>query len=325
MLKKILVLFITLSFLCPSVIKESYTLSKYSDETNYVKSFLISIKKDSNISEPIELSNFNNSLEALAFNIDSGGYIILNTNDYNIVEMSFDNSSPYDKNDSNYYNGPLQYYAKENDKYISIMDNNIVNIENIETFYHTKKEPYLISLKKQNLSTYDISRSLDVEKHLNGSLSQWYVSGNNCGSIACAIMMKYYDAYIDGNYVDSAYESKNNLIALMQQYVGSGSTMYSSIVGGLTQYFFNKNINNTCNVSSGFSFSLLMSKINNNRPLIYLMQNHPSYGNHYVIAHGYFNSDINGKYMIINDGWGRNNVWINSNNTYVYKTIYLGK
>ena len=79
MLKKILILFITLSFLCPSVIKESYTLSKYSDETNYVKSFLISIKKDSNISEPIELFNFNNSLEALAFNIDSGGYIILNT------------------------------------------------------------------------------------------------------------------------------------------------------------------------------------------------------------------------------------------------------
>lgn len=78
---------------------------------------------------------------------------------------------------------------------------------------------------------------MNIERYINGSLKTWYISGGHCGSIASAICMRYYYDYVSTNYVPSGSIGQNALIALMQQYVGSGGTTYSNLDNGLDNYF----------------------------------------------------------------------------------------
>lgn len=51
--------------------------------------------------------------------------------------------------------------------------------------------------------------------------------------------------------------------------------------------------------------------------------NHPKFGEHWIIRCGYFTSTVDGNYVIVNNGWGNNNVWIEPSTTYLDGTIHL--
>lgn len=42
-----------------------------------------------------------------------------------------------------------------------------------------------------------------------------------------------------------------------------------------------------------------------------------------ITAHGYFTSPVDGNYVIVNNGWGNNNVWIEPSTTYLDGTIHF--
>ena len=158
---------------------------------------------------------------------------------------------------------------------------------------------------------------------MKGTLKTWYISGNNCGSIASAICMSFYRDYVNLHYVDNYHTGKDALIALMQQYVGVGETNYDDLVNGLNWYFKVRGIANSAVKTNGFIFSTVRNKISANRPVIVRTTKPSTYGEHWIIAHGYFESAVDGNYIIVNDGWGSNNVWIESNTSTLDGIIYF--
>ena len=154
------------------------------------------------------------------------------------------------------------------------------------------------------------ARHINIEKYINGSLQTWYISGGNCGSIASAICMRYYYDYVSSTYVDSSKIGQNDLISLMQSYVGSGGTTYSNMVKGINSYLAVRSVTNSVQRTSSFSFSTVKNQINSSRPIIVGTLNRGTFGDHWIIAHGYFESPVDGNYIIVNNGWSNNNVWI---------------
>lgn len=196
---------------------------------------------------------------------------------------------------------------------------------------YSKKE---ISLDEESSTIYKIFNNdivpygnLNTIKKLPGKLKAWYIDGNNCGAIASAITMRYYYDYVDKAYVSSSKISENNLISLMQKYVGYGFTGYSDLKKGLNRYFRDKGINNSVVSLDYFRYSRLVSRIDRNRPVIVGASSDSYYGAHWIIAHGYAeinNGNVeNTKYIIVNDGYKNNDVWLNIKSTPFDGLIYF--
>lgn len=111
----------------------------------------------------------------------------------------------------------------------------------------------------------------------------------------------------------------------MQNFVGSGGTTYSNMVKGLNAYLGTRSVTNSVQRTSSFSFSTVKNQINSSRPIIVGTLNHGTFGDHWIIAHGYFESPVDGNYLIVNDGWGSNNVWIEPDTQTLDGTIYFSK
>lgn len=77
------------------------------------------------------------------------------------------------------------------------------------------------------------------------------------------------------------------------------------------------------NSSLSVSFARELEDILNSRPIIIGTTNHPTFGDHWIIGHGYFTSPVDGNYVIVNNGWGNNNVWIEPSTTYLDGTIHF--
>ncbi|WP_311487707.1 hypothetical protein [uncultured Helcococcus sp.] len=169
---------------------------------------LTSLDKNSNLNNLTLLKNLNGDIEAVLFSLDKTGYIIVNINDFTVPEFSLERKNPFNNVKNPIYNGPLNYYSKKDlNTALNIKDSTIIEKHNFANIYANKK----INLEELNLFTYKNSNNdvvpygnLNTIKKLPGTLKTWYIDGNNCGSIASAITMRYYYDYIDKNYVSSS-------------------------------------------------------------------------------------------------------------------------
>lgn len=275
---------------------------------------------DKTISNYKILDNLYGKEEAILFSTNNEGYIIVNLNDLSIPEMSLYNNCPLIDYDNPVYNGPLDYYYESNGIIKSILDDLIVDINDV-TYFYTKENLNYSLEDVYSLFNTKQARYVKSEKYLSGELKKWYISGGNCGSIASAICMRYYYDYVDTSYVDSDKIEENTLIALMQEYVGEGGTNYNNLYKGLNKYFKSRNINNNAIKKTSFNFSNVKQAILSDRPIIVGTLKHPTYKDHWIIAHGYFESRVDGSYIIINNGWKNNNVWIVPDANYLDGTI----
>ena len=113
--------------------------------------------------------------------------------------------------------------------------------------------------------------------------------------------------YIDYNS-DCIYEG--GLIYHMNDLFGGPGVAASEMEQGMNTYLSGRPVNNSVVVTSPFTFSTVKQAIISNRPLIIGTHDHTVYDDHCVTAHGYFESRVDGNYIIINDGARHNNVWI---------------
>ncbi|MBQ7076591.1 MAG: C10 family peptidase [Lachnospiraceae bacterium] len=265
------------------------------------------------------------------FNISGDGYIIVNIKDLSVPEYSLDNSNPFLGVENPIYNGGLGYYYKTDDKIISLMTGREYSIDDFNEVYSMKeienKEEFLREIQARTKKR--LLRNV-VRKSLRGSLERWYIDGGNCGSIACAIVMKYYRDYVSEMYVRDDKLNQNSLIRLMQDYVGVGSTNTTHLVSGLNTYLQRMGINNYARYSDTFDFDLIKNKIDSNRPVIVDTDNHPTYEEHWIIAHGYSINTIGNElqfFIIVNNGWGENNIYLEyeANRRYLDDLVYLNK
>lgn len=241
--------------------------------------FLQNIGHPATASNPIVLKNFVSEPEAILFTTGEKGYIVVNINDLSIPELSLVDSSPFYGCTDPVYNGPLEYYYEQDGVIKLVVDDTAVDVESIEEYYTKVRidEPQdsLIAFRQDSSA-----RRINVERYLSAPLQEWYVSGDNCGSIASAICMRWYYDNVDYSYVNADNITQSSLIYVMQGFVGSGRTNYNDIVNGLNSYFETRNVTNSAAKTSTFSFSRVKQSIFADRPIIVGTKNHPTFGNH---------------------------------------------
>ena len=289
------------------------------------KWFVSGIDDKLKIGKPIVAENLQGEFEVAIFDIGNEGFIIVNLNDLSIPELNLECKNPYAGVEHPVYNGPLCYYSRIGDSIISIRDLSLLEYFKGMDIYKKEeiqdKEGYISKLFKNTTKGRSLLR---VEKYINGRLEIWNNPDQCCGAVASAMCMRYYNDYVDSNYVENMYLSERELIELMRLYVGHNGTLSSDVVFGLNNYFNYRHVDNEAYYTNGFNYSLLKRCINNSRPVIVELRGHSTYKNHWVVAYGYCEIRGNASYIIVNDGWGYTNQWI-SIDDHVRNIVYFKK
>lgn len=129
---------------------------------------------------------------------------------------------------------------------------------------------------------------------------------DDCGSIASTNLFYYWYNRNTTKYKDLYMGSWLNTYKKIYSKVGS-SAFIATLCGTLNYYMnINKNLFYTYWCTGTKSGKLIASEIDNGNPPILLMNGHYMYGNHYVLALGYYQfsySSYDSTYILIADGW----------------------
>ena len=202
---------------------------------------------------------------------------------------------------------------------------------------------YSQASERNNMSSYSASNltlitDSDMSSEyriVNGLRTFDYNPDGRCGSAAAAILLAYYDDEVDDAIVDDVYLSDST---------GEAFTNYLYYhIEGLIPSSFAEDVRNGLNwyleeveyddiyyatVVSNATFSEFYNLIFDDSPVIIDLDDHPTYGEHWVVGYGtdmrmYSDSFISGiiSFAIVNDGWGSNEIMINWD--YVCDIVYL--
>ena len=224
----------------------------------------------------------------------------------------------------------FSYIKYEKSHYIDISTNKIISdealesLKGIESYINNTK--LSINDKTNKISELKNTRSTIRTITGTGSSTWLYSSGNiqgDCGINCIAMLEKYYDSYVNTNYLPSTLSSESDIKNSIYNYIVNNTsfpttsltnTQLASIIVGHTQsvgvsgyYLYT--------YSTNYNWTGLCSKINADKPMPLLLHNHPTFGNHYVIACGYSDTAVPSTSRIyINSGWTSTGfVWIYQN------------
>lgn len=276
----------------------------------------------------VNLYDNSENIIAYYYKINPKGYIIISKTNFDVIEYSTSSCS-FNINNKNkyYYNGPLLYYIKSDNNYVT-------DIKSGEKIHKSDLKSSInnISIKDSNLQSLIAEKNINSNQYSLSSTPSLYtkkLSGNTrvysynpdgrCGSVAASICFAYYYDFIDSRYVDSflAYDSNGiSLINYVSTFICNSATR-TDVVNGMNSYLKAMRLSQNAKYSSGMKDNL-KTIIENGKPCIIGLTNHPTYKNHWVVATGYqwypAQNQSYGRYIVyvvINDGWGSNNININ--------------
>lgn len=302
--------------------------------SEYARKFLSEMGRPSELSRPIPLYNPAEELVAVNFSLDNGGYIIVNTNDFSIPEFSFENESPFNSFESCYiYNGPLAYYKKEGNNYIDLLSGKVISgalINNAANLYSGKvksEQKFRNGGKINNKLEYKSQADASEKKFiLSPPLKTWYKPGGYCGPIAASYVFMFYDEVKNDNFVSSEYENES-LIDLLIPYIDpeSDGSSTEELRNGMLQYIWDRGLRGKYTVAMGgrYTYNSIKERIRDFKsPVIIDTDNHAVYKEHWITSYGYYD---NGKYhfLIVNDGWGHNGVFIDWDSGYYDEVVFI--
>lgn len=281
------------------------------------------------------LYDINNNVCAYIVSLDPVGYIIFDDTD--VVECSHTVDYPIDNN-TNYYFGPLQLYKKIADNnYQHLVSDEIVSkecVEGLDSSFKVKQE--MVSQSNINMQN-SITPCTVVNRQLPYTPRAYtYNPDDRCGSLALAITLMYYDDHIDSYMVPDWLANADNtgqyFSTLLKPHVEDINSNYGSSAAALSSgadwYFTYRGIRNEYHAIRVINptYNGFREKIDGNRPVIVLINNHPIYGNHWVVGYGYYyqsSGSAERTIIRVNDGWGNNGREISFK--YVVNLVYFNK
>ncbi|OSB19409.1 hypothetical protein B2H94_10045 [Clostridium sporogenes] len=311
----------------------------YSNVKNFAQNFMKNFNSNYTLNDPIELYNFQDSVQALFFSSKESGYIIINLDDYSIVEFSPKNSNKFilDRNKKYYYNGPLSYFEADGTQIIDCKTK-----EKIGSLEYLKSVSYPVKSNKsvnKNINLNFISNSLTSnETHTlkNPLPNHSYNLDGRCTITAATMALAYYAKYWPNcnNYVSSSDLNDERAFSNRLLYFVTGKTRLGKdeyvddtlLPNGLKNYLIkSQQITNPMNFYYISHFNIesqrsnVKSIIQQDKPIMLRISYHPQYGGHEVTAWGYCNVS-NNEFFIVNDGWGNDFAYILPN--YVVSIVY---
>lgn len=329
-LKKLLCIFISsVLFIIPTVCFAESGSTLNDDMLGFISS-----KNCQVIGDATPLYTVDEEVIAYYHALQPKGYLICDVSG-NIIEGSFENNINLPEQ-MIYYLGPMNLCVKNLDSFEDIKSGNLYEASVVE------ESSELFADKINSVASVDRSIGLNARSvnprsvaynTVNGTLRTYdYNPTGICGSTAAAILLMYYDDYVDGGMVSSSYTSSTgqSLIRLLVPHIetdgeGNGSET-ADVVSGLNWYlsWVGKSSSYTARSYVWVDYDDYMDLIDDDTPAIIGLYSHPTYGNHWVVGYGYekyIRQDRSYCYYILNDGWGSNAVFILSD--YVDDAIYI--
>lgn len=181
--------------------------------------------------------------------------------------------------------------------------------------------------KNENRGINSLGASNDVEltffsdygTTISRTFSNYDYNPNGiCGSVSAAIILQYYDDYLDDNILPEEYENNEILtiskimpyIDHINNFTAEGGSDVFDMTNGLNSYLGDNNINSKSFTYKNFSTSTYKSCIKSNKPVIIDLDEHPKYKEHWVVGYGYYIEQRKLTHIICLDGWGNNYVLI---------------
>lgn len=267
--------------------------------------------------------------------LDNGGYII-STLDGKISEISTNNdSNPYlTCTDSKLvYAGAFNYYKLDNNILVNIKNNTILNTG----FNNSIKEQneYFLKENLENTSRASVPSgggSLSWKGITSSRFSRYAGTGwiNNdgyCGAYAAAVMMAYFDDYLNDNLIPSSVRTRGSsspgslITKLISLTPHVSETLPNHVSTGINSfinnYSTNKNIGTATNLYGTYTYVKL--QCDNNRPIC-VGTISGDYGKHWITVYQYAESSSTKYYRCV-DNWGEYDVYIDY--SWTLGSVYL--
>ncbi|MDW8800104.1 hypothetical protein P8V03_02915 [Clostridium sp. A1-XYC3] len=192
----------------------------YSNVKKYAQKFFNNQVSKGTLSNPIELYNLSDTVQALYFSSDAGGYLIVDLSDYSITEFSKEGTNDYinDRNKKHLYNGPLSYLEESiNGQVIdSKTKKSLGNLNDLKKYDIFKKKG---KVRKSNSVVNDIPETSDLALGYSGATTTTYYNikkadgsrplynhkitfANACTPTAAVILLRYYDEHYNSSFVN---------------------------------------------------------------------------------------------------------------------------
>lgn len=286
-----------------------------------------------------ELKNLNGESEAVCFRYAPDAYVIVNHNDLSVPEYSPSNPSPFDAEGATefVYNGPLGYYYENASHQVCDVEHCVpVDVERLGETYHreisttTERAARLNSAKvvpnATRASTYRATKHKPVT---------WKASYSS-SLRASAIFLRYMYDYHSSLYLPSGWRTDGRVQEYLKnqgQYVAdtelmvasellNGGSLMGEYYSGLKDFLLDQNISSEL-VYVRFTnseWTKIFESYLNDRPVIVHTTNYNyatfGYSNRFLVAYGYYYQDSSGGSLEINDGNGRNSIYISSDLEY---------
>ncbi len=312
---------------------KSYAAMTEDAVDQYVEVYVAEYDESIKICNKEILYNEEEEETAILYQLFPEGYIVIEPDDYRIIEYSWSVDYPFIEDEINYYNGPLQYYFKTTEMFQHSRTGSFIDVDGykeIRLSYESQEKNIetddTISMLSARSSSYSLTTALRTFD---------YNPDGRCGSVAAAILFAYYEDAIDSAMV-SSYLLSDSTGKIFTDYLkphiedldGETGSSTSDLVSGMGWYISNVGLYNTYSVLSANNpqYVTCVNCINVGRPVIVDLNEHPTYNEHWVVGYGYqYNqtSDENTSFVLVNDGWGNNGIYINW--SYIGDLVYLNK
>lgn len=211
---------------------------RYKQLTQYVEDFLD--LEEGKLSQPYELYDINDEVNALLFTIKDGGYSIIHIDNYDVPEYSFESNTYYKLDGSKlYYDVPLNDYQQvSNNEIENALTKSVVPKSVLES-----TEWY--GIPSSYIETKAVTRVARVTQTISGILPNYsYSPDGRCGAVAVSMWLRYDNNYYDTRYVPSDLETSDgkrfiiDMTVFIPLYVISGT-----VLSGIREHFDNQHLN----------------------------------------------------------------------------------
>lgn len=264
----------------------------------------------------------------LYIEFEGKGYAIATRENLDLLVINYESSNmpfkDYDLNEKIVYGGPYNYYRVDNENFVNINTNEIINANSVteeakdlnREILVDKNEKLVMQAKSSNLLRVTAYSWKGIDSSRFSKYNGWINRNNQCGTYAAATLLAYYDDYVNNNFVPDNLRSRNstngtNLINSVYNYidkVSPGGTLPSQVGGGLSNWLFRYSSSHAANYSISGTWDMATSTIgssNSGKPIaigtLSILGN-TDYGNHWVVAYKHkLTSNDDGYYMVIDN------------------------
>lgn len=272
------------------------------------------------------LESFSDKKSYVLYTLSPSGYAVYDAVSGVVEEMMLDCENPYDDSRKGelYYGGPMNYIRKVDGKYFMITDGTRLSKSDVEKISEIETAALEQREAMKGVPTTTQYYYMNSSNYFTALLGNKFGTNTNgtCVQVASAIMLSFYDRYVNGQFVPAAYEdidstgcgTTEDFHLLLQSFMGTGPCTFSGAASGLNSYLASIYFSEpTVRVKGGkhnIVFDRVSGNVGRNKPTVIGMSKdyNPSCTmNHAVVAYGY-RTEMNGGAMVsaayfVHTGW----------------------